>query len=101
MLRWLMRLSLAAVGLVAVAFALAVLNNNASFSRLSRADFVNGLADMFALYLYRKFNGDTPDLNRVMDRLERRIDTAAALDFRVSDLYLQRIAFLLAAGRIW
>jgi hypothetical protein len=228
LLRWLMRLSLAAVGLVALALALAVLNNNVSFSRLSRADFVNSLdrslsastawtinqfspnaageligtnlgvelatnpallhmlvdssaisgdprlqeltstiaavyrkgppglmgklvdpaiaepprdsaelkeyerwflhalspaasplstaeqADMFspdkfrlydathqlfALYLYRKFNGDTPDLNRVMDRLERRIATEAALDFRVGDLYLQRIAFLLAAGR--
>jgi hypothetical protein len=31
--------------------------------------------------------------------LERRIAGEAALDFRVSDLYLQRIAFLLAAGR--
>ncbi len=54
---------------------------------------------LFALYLYRKFNGDTPELKSLMDRLERRIATEAALDFRVSDLYLQRIAFLLAAGR--
>ena len=54
---------------------------------------------LFALYLYRKFNGDTPELSSVMDQLERRIATEAALDFRVSDLYLQRIAFLLAAGR--
>jgi hypothetical protein len=54
---------------------------------------------LFALYLYRKFNGDTPELRSLMDRLEKRIATEAALDFRVSDLYLQRIAFLLAAGR--
>ncbi len=226
--RWLLRLSLAVVGLIVVAVALAVLNNNVSFSRPSRANFVNSLdrslsastgwiaiqfssnasgeliatdlgmefvtntalvhmlvdssvisgdprlqeltskivaayrkgspglmaklvdpaiavpprnsaeleeyqrwflhglspaasplsaaelADMFspdkfrlydathqlfALYIYRKFNGDTPDLSRLMDRLERRIAMEAALDFRVSDLYLQRIAFLLAAGR--
>jgi hypothetical protein len=54
---------------------------------------------LFALYLYRKFNGDTPELSRLMGRLEGRIAAEAALDFRVSDLYQQRIAFLLAAGR--
>jgi hypothetical protein len=54
---------------------------------------------LFALTLYRKFNGDTPELRSLMDRLARRIAGEAALDFRVSDLYLQRIAFLLAAGR--
>ena len=54
---------------------------------------------LFALYIYRKFNGDTLELSSVMDRLERRIAGEAALDFRVTDLYLQRIAFLLAAGR--
>jgi hypothetical protein len=54
---------------------------------------------LFALILYRKFNGDTPELRSLMDRLARRIAGEAALDFRVSDLYLQRIAFLLAAGR--
>ena len=54
---------------------------------------------LFALDLHRKFNGDTAELKGVMDRLARRIASEAALDFRVSDLYLQRIAFLLAAGR--
>ena len=43
LLRWLMRLSLAAVGLIVVAVVLAVLNNNVSFSRPSRANFVNSL----------------------------------------------------------
>ena len=27
---------------------------------------------LFALYLYRKFNGDTPELRTLMDRLEKR-----------------------------
>ena len=54
---------------------------------------------LFALYFYRKFNGNTPELDRIMDRVENRIALEAALDFRVTDLYLQRIAFLLAAGR--
>jgi hypothetical protein len=54
---------------------------------------------LLALYLYRKFNGSTPELERIMDRIENRIAAEAAFDFRVTDLYLQRIAFLLAAGR--
>lgn len=54
---------------------------------------------LFSLYVYRKFNGDTPELQRVMNRLEERIAAEGALDFRVTDLYLQRISFLLAAGR--
>jgi hypothetical protein len=54
---------------------------------------------LFALDLDRKFNGDTPELRSVIDRLAERIAGEATLDFRVSDLYLQRVAFLLAAGR--
>jgi hypothetical protein len=54
---------------------------------------------LFALYVYRKFNGNLPELDRIMDRVENRIAAEAAFDFRVTDLYLQRIAFLLAAGR--
>jgi hypothetical protein len=54
---------------------------------------------LFALYLSRKFKGNTPELDRIMIRVENRIAAEAAFDFRVTDLYLQRIAFLLAAGR--
>jgi hypothetical protein len=54
---------------------------------------------LLALYFYRKSKGSTPDLDRLMQRIEERIAWEAALDFRVTDLYLQRIAFLLAAGR--
>ena len=54
---------------------------------------------LLALYFYRKSKGSTPDLDGLMQKLEERIAGEAVLDFRVTDLYLQRIAFLLAAGR--
>jgi hypothetical protein len=54
---------------------------------------------LFALYLYRKHNGATPELDRLIRRISQRIASEAAVDFRVTDLYLQRIAFLLAAGQ--
>jgi hypothetical protein len=54
---------------------------------------------LFALTLYRKSRGSTPELERVMRQIEQRIAGEAALDFRVTDLYLQRLAILLAAGR--
>jgi hypothetical protein len=54
---------------------------------------------LFALYLYRNYNGSTPDLNRLIRRISVRIASEASFDFRVTDLYLQRIAFLLAAGQ--
>jgi hypothetical protein len=54
---------------------------------------------LFALYILRKFHGDTPELQGLMDRVENHVAREAAFDFRVSDLYLERIAFLLAAGR--
>jgi hypothetical protein len=54
---------------------------------------------LFALYFYRKSKGSTPELDRVMQEIEERIAGEAAIDFRVTDLYLQRLAFLLAAGR--
>jgi hypothetical protein len=54
---------------------------------------------LFALYFYRKSKGSTPELDRLMQKIEERIAGEAAVDFRVTDLYLQRLAFLLAAGR--
>lgn len=55
---------------------------------------------LFALYLYRNYNGATPDLNHLIRHISLRIASEASIDFRVTDLYLQRIAFLLAAGQI-
>ena len=54
---------------------------------------------LFALYFYRKSKGSTPDLDGLLKKIEERIAWEASLDFRVTDLYLQRLAFLLAAGR--
>jgi hypothetical protein len=54
---------------------------------------------LFALIVYRQFNGETPALNGLIRRISTRIAQEASLDFRVTDLYLQRIAFLLAAGQ--
>ncbi|HEY5203084.1 MAG TPA: hypothetical protein VIJ63_00600 [Roseiarcus sp.] len=54
---------------------------------------------LFAFYFARKFHGETPELHALMDRAEQNIATEATYDFRVTDLYLERIAFLLAAGR--
>jgi len=54
---------------------------------------------LLALYLYRNHNGATPDLDRVIRHISMRIASEASIDFRVTDLYLQRIAFLLAAGQ--
>lgn len=54
---------------------------------------------LFALMFYREFNEDTPAMNALMRRISERIAQEAAVDFRVTDLYLQRIAFLLAAGQ--
>jgi len=54
---------------------------------------------LFALYFYRQSRGSTPELDHTMQKIEERIAWEAAIDFRVTDLYLQRLAFLLAAGR--
>ena len=54
---------------------------------------------LFALYFYRRSKGSSADLEQLMNVIEQRIASEAAVDFRVTDLYLQRIAFLLAAGR--
>ena len=54
---------------------------------------------VFSLYIYRKHQGKTSELDSLLDHLCERIAFEAFWDIRVTDLYLQRIAFLLAAGR--
>ena len=54
---------------------------------------------LFSLVLYRRYMGSTPALDRLIRQISIRIAQEAAIDFRVTDLYLQRIAFLLAAGQ--
>lgn len=54
---------------------------------------------LFALYIYRQHQGASQELDSLINRLCERIAAEAVWDFRVTDLYVQRIAFLLAAGR--
>jgi hypothetical protein len=54
---------------------------------------------LFALKVYREFQGSTDQLDALIDHLCERIAREALVDFRVSDIYLQRVAFVLAAGR--
>ena len=54
---------------------------------------------LLALVMYRDFNGSSPDLNRTINYLAEKIARDAHYDFRVSDSYVQRTAFILAAGR--
>ena len=54
---------------------------------------------LLALILYRKRGEDSPLVNNLINHLCEGIASEANWDIRVTDLYLQRIAFLLAAGR--
>lgn len=54
---------------------------------------------LIALYLLRKHKGGTPSLEHIIDILAHRIASEAAVDFRVTDLYLQRLALLFAVDR--
>lgn len=53
---------------------------------------------LLSLFLLRKYNGGDATLDGEIRQGAVRIAREAALDFRVTDLYLQRIAFLLGAG---
>jgi hypothetical protein len=53
---------------------------------------------LMALYFYRDRNGTKADLDSMMRRAATRIASEEWFDFRVTDLYLQRIAILFAAG---
>jgi hypothetical protein len=54
---------------------------------------------LLALILYRKHGGNSQAVNNLINHLCEGIAFEANWDIRVTDLYLQRIAFLLAAGR--
>ncbi len=53
---------------------------------------------LLAVHWYRVFQGPSPDTGRLVNRLCERIAREATWDLRVTDLYLQRASFLLAAG---
>jgi hypothetical protein len=54
---------------------------------------------LIALILYRKHGENSQIVHNLIDHLCEGIAFEANWDIRVTDLYLQRIAFLLAAGR--
>lgn len=53
---------------------------------------------LFAWVLYRNMHGSTPPLEARIRHLAERVAGEARFDFRVTDMYLQRVAFLLYAG---
>ena len=54
---------------------------------------------LLALVMYRDFNGGNEELNNTLNYLSEKVSRDAHFDFRVSDSYIQRTAFVLAAGR--
>ena len=54
---------------------------------------------LLALILYRSRTGNSLQVNDLINHLCEKIALEAHWDVRVTDLYLQRIAFIMAAGR--
>jgi hypothetical protein len=54
---------------------------------------------LLALVIYRDYNGGSPALDSTINHLAQKIARDARYDFRVSDSYVQRTAFVLGAGR--
>ena len=54
---------------------------------------------LLALVMYRDYNGGSPELDQTINYLAEKVARDAHYDFRVTDAYYQRTAFLLAAGR--
>ncbi len=54
---------------------------------------------ILALIMYRDYNGSSPELDNTLNYLAEKIARDAHYDFRVTDSYVQRTAFVLAAGR--
>ena len=54
---------------------------------------------LIALDMYRRFNGPSPELNAVINPVAEGAANDGFWDFRLTDMYYQRIACLLGAGR--
>jgi len=54
---------------------------------------------LLALVIYRDFNGSSDELDATMNHLSEKVARDAHYDFRVTDSYVQRTAFVLAATR--
>jgi hypothetical protein len=54
---------------------------------------------LLALAMYRQYNGRSPDLDNAINYVADKVARDAHYDVRLTDSYIQRTAFLLAAGR--
>jgi Dolichyl-phosphate-mannose-protein mannosyltransferase len=54
---------------------------------------------ILALIMYRDFNGRSPKVDETLNQLVEKDARDQTYDFRVTDAYIQRNAFILAAGR--
>lgn len=55
---------------------------------------------ILALIMYRDFNGHSPKVDDILNQLVEKDARDQTYDFRVTDAYIQRNAFILAAGRL-
>ena len=70
-------------------------------SMFSRTKYVWGARQhqLLALVIYRDYNGGSPELDGTLNYLAEKVARDEHYDFRVTDSYIQRIAFVLGAGR--
>lgn len=54
---------------------------------------------LITLVIYRDYNGSSPELDSTINHLAERVARDAHYDSRLTDAYVQRTAFVLAAGR--
>ena len=54
---------------------------------------------ILALVMYHDYNGGSPELDSTLNYLAEKIARDAHYDFRLTDSYIQRTAFVLGAGR--
>jgi hypothetical protein len=54
---------------------------------------------LLALDMYRSFNGPSPELEQTLNPITAGVAREANWDFRINDVFYQRTAFLLGAGR--
>lgn len=54
---------------------------------------------LLALVIYRDYNGASPELDGALNYIAEKVARDERYDFRVTDSYIQRTAFVLGAGR--
>jgi hypothetical protein len=54
---------------------------------------------LLGLAMYREYNGRSPELDDTIDYVAEKVARDAQFDIRLTDSYMQRVGFLLAAGR--